>query len=132
MSKQMPDGKFGLVIPALTEARISFEANPSSPQSQDELRKAMQETSPLKEKVEAFLEKNDAMLVSGCGTDMFGVITSEDDPKAPCGITFYGPRSLAEAVANEFPYKVISADDGTPIPRTAEARVLQFKQKPRP
>lgn len=109
-------GKFGLEIPELTEARIKAEAESYSPQSRTAFHNAVKNSSELIREVEAFLEEKGAPLVSGCGSDMFGVITSQEDPNAPCGVSFYGPRSLAEAVARAFPdNRVISAKDGADV-----------------
>jgi len=116
MTKQADGGKFGLVIPALTAARQKAEAESYSPDSRNAFHEAMQKNRELIKNVGAFLEKEGAPAVSGCGTDMFGVITSDSDPKAPCGVSFYGSRKLAEAVARAFPaHEVISATDGTPV-----------------
>ena len=133
MSKKISGGKFGLEIPALTEARVKAEAESYSPQSRTNFHTAMQKSSDLIKKVETFLEKNGAPTVTGCGTDMFGVITSDEDPKAPCGVSFYGPRSLAEAVANAFPAnRVISARDGEAVtPAGMQVTLKPIKQKPR-
>ena len=133
MSKQINGGKFGLEIPALTEARVRAEAESYSPQSRMHYHSAMQKSSELIKKVETFLEKNGAPVVSACGGDyMFGVITSNDDPKAPCGVSFYGSRLLAEAVARAFPAnKVISARDGAPITPVAQTVARLVNQKPR-
>jgi len=116
MKKQnMTGGKFGIEIPELTAARMKAEAESYSPQSRTAFHKA----------------------VSGCGADMFGVITSQEDPAAPCGVSFYGTRTLAEAVARAFPdNRVISAKDGAavkPAPQvvTAEAAMKRITRKPR-
>lgn len=122
--------KFGLEIPALTAARIKAEAESYSPQSRSAFHEAIKKNRELIKEVETFLEKSGAPAVSGCGTDMFGVITSDADPKAPCGISFYGSRSLAEAVAKAFPAnKVISARDGTPVMPVFRAMPLQVKSR---
>lgn len=130
MSKQTSAGKFGLEIPALTEARLKAEAESYSPQSRSHYHSAMKKSSELIKQVEAFLEKNGAPAVSACGADhMFGVITSQDDPKAPCGVSFYGSRSLAEAVASAFPkHKVIAAQGGEVV--APAAVVKRGRQKP--
>jgi hypothetical protein len=131
MKKQsMTGGKFGIEIPALTEARIQVEAESYSPQSRTAFHKAVQSSSDLIKEVETFLEENGAPLVSGCGTDMFGVITSQEDPAAPCGVSFYGTRSLAEAVARAFPdNRVISAKDGAAVKPTLQAATAQAATK---
>jgi len=138
MKKQnMTGGKFGIEIPELTAARMKAEAESYSPQSRTAFHKAVQGSTDLIREVEAFLEENGAPLVSGCGADMFGVITSQEDPAAPCGVSFYGTRTLAEAVARAFPdNRVISAKDGAavkPAPQvvTAEAAMKRITRKPR-
>ena len=139
MSNQIEDGKFGLEIPALTQARIQAEANGYNPESQKNYQAVMKEHAPLIEKICGFLERNGALTVSSCGTsvisNMFGVITSEEDPEAPCGVTFYGSGVLAEKLANSFPtHKVIAADNGQVIAPTIQttSRMTNTKSGPRP
>ena len=139
MSKKIEDGKFGLEIPALTQARIQAEANAYNSESQKTYQAVMREHAQLIEKVCIFLEKNDALSVSSCGSsnisNMFGVITSEDDPEAPCGVTFYGSGALAQKLANSFPtHKVIAAHNGQVIEPTIQtaSRITDAKSAPRP
>jgi hypothetical protein len=114
--EQMSGGKFGLEIHALTEARSMAEAESYSPASREKYETAMQENAALIARVGKYLEKKGALAVSDCGSDMFGVITSDKNPDAPCGVTFFGSEKLAEAVASAFPKnKVISASDGEVI-----------------
>jgi hypothetical protein len=134
MAKNINGGKFGLVIPELTEARKEAEAQSYNAESRTHYETAKEITAPLIERVNAYLEKRGAPLISDGGADMFGVITSPDDPEAPCGITFYGPRSLAEAVASVFSkHKVISARNGAAIKpaRVQRAGLRPINLKPR-
>jgi len=135
MATQIDGGKFGLEIPELTEARSFAEADSYGPKSRTSYNNAMDRSSALMERVGKFLEKNGAFAVSGCGTDMFGVITSANDSKVPCGVTFYGTKELAESLAAAFPgNKVISAHDGTVVTPAVETlpRQVKTKQAPRP
>jgi hypothetical protein len=131
MTKQISSGKFGLEIPALTKAQAKLEESPYSPQDRKDFHDAQNETSELVKKVQTFLEEKEAILVSG--NEGFGVIKSGDDSKY-C-ITFYGPRSLAEAVARAFRNDaaagdVFSARDGAVVKPTIASVPKQAKQKP--
>ncbi len=132
MDKEITGGKFGLEIPALTEARVMAEESSYDQKSRANYERAMEKSTKLMNRVGEFLEKNGAPAVSDCGSDLFGVITSTNDSKAPCGVTFYGSKELAQSLADAFPgNKVISAHDGAVVtPAVTTMPVKQTKQKP--
>ena len=132
MDRKNDGGKFGLEIPALTEARIQAETNSYCSKSRENYQSVMDKNVALIQKVWGFLEKNGAITASTCGAgSIFGIITSEEDPKAPCGIVFYGSGGLAQALADTFPaYKVIASYDGKVITPSAATLPKQIKRKP--